>query len=251
MKFVYVDESGSRDQTDVFVMCGLMIDASRLRKKTEDCEQLLNPILERHSSGNAREFKTSKFIRGKGGWKGVRLAERREFLKTACRLAVSKGDKIVGLALSISSVDEAINKFNPPLSRLHLWQVAAMFIASLVQKEMQKSGRNKGHTVFIMDNNHREMPSFSDELHARNEWFDGLYEQKNSKSRGPDWKPRTRDDRFDQIINTAFGINSEHATLIQVADIICYVYRRYLELTCIGERERWNGERQFYQDLFD
>jgi hypothetical protein len=27
MKFIYIDESGSRDQGDVFVMCGLMVDA--------------------------------------------------------------------------------------------------------------------------------------------------------------------------------------------------------------------------------
>ena len=35
MKFIYVDESGAAGDSDVFVMCGLMVDAYKLRKKTE------------------------------------------------------------------------------------------------------------------------------------------------------------------------------------------------------------------------
>ena len=36
MKFIYVDESGGRDQGDIFTMCGLMVDAYKLRNNTED-----------------------------------------------------------------------------------------------------------------------------------------------------------------------------------------------------------------------
>lgn len=182
------------------------------------------------------------------------MAERREFLEKVCKLAVSKGDKIVGLALSVSSVEKALGEFNPPISRSRspYWQVAAMFIASLVQKRMQTQKHNKGHTVFIVDNNHAEVPKFSKALYERSEWFDGLYEKRAPKKKGgrSDWEPGTPDDRFNQIINTAFGIDSEHATLIQVADVICYVYRRYLELTSSDEEEVWDGERQFYEDRF-
>ena len=37
MKFIYMDESGGRgrDRSDVFVMCGIMVDAYKLRKNTE------------------------------------------------------------------------------------------------------------------------------------------------------------------------------------------------------------------------
>ncbi len=91
------------------------------------------------------------------------------------------------------------------------------------------------------------MPSFSKELYTKNDWFDGLYEVKKTDSR-PGWEPRNHKDRFDQIINTAFSIKSDHATLIQVADVICYVYRRHLELTSLPET--WHGEKVFYRELF-
>jgi hypothetical protein len=36
MKFIYVDETGSKDEGDLFVMAGVLIDAYRLRKHTTD-----------------------------------------------------------------------------------------------------------------------------------------------------------------------------------------------------------------------
>ena len=33
MKFIYVDESGPDKDSDIFTMCGVMVDAFRLRKK--------------------------------------------------------------------------------------------------------------------------------------------------------------------------------------------------------------------------
>lgn len=247
MKFVYVDESGTKNQDSVFVMCGLMVDARRLRKTTEEFEQLLTPILERFST-RFNEFKTSKFIQGKGVWKTITQIKRQQFLKEICELVIHKGVKVVGLALSFSALKKALSEDTPPLSKPSPWQISAMFLASLVQKKMQGEKNNKGHTVFIMDDNSREMQPFSNELYARNKWFDDLYEKRgNGRNKG--WKCRNPKDRFNQIINTAFAIKSEHATLIQVADAVCYIYRRHLELT--STQEAWNGEKEFYQELFE
>ena len=79
MKFIYIDESGSRDQGDVFVMCGLMVDAYKLRKKTEDFDRQLEALFAKHP-GNRADFKTSRFINGKGGWREIVPVERKEFL---------------------------------------------------------------------------------------------------------------------------------------------------------------------------
>ena len=243
MKFVYVDESGGKGQGDVFVMFGLMLDAHSLRKRTEEFEELLDPVFKKHP-GKKTDFKTIKFINGKGGWSKIGEDERKEFLRDVCNLAVSKGGKIVGLALSFSALDNNKIELLPKLSH---WQISAMFIASLIQKKMQGKEKGKGLTVFIMDDNKVEMPSFSDKLHAKSEWFDGLYEvRQTGKKQG--WKPRSQKDRFNQIINAAFAIKSDHATLIQVADVICYVYRRHLELT--STQEACNDEKKFYSDLF-
>ena len=59
--------------------------------------------------------------------------------------------------------------------------------------------------------------------------------------------PRTKADRFDQIVNTVFAIKSDHSSLVQVADAISYVYRRRLELATATEE--WAGEKQYYAGL--
>ena len=45
MKFVYVDETGDKGQTDVLVMTGLLIDAYLLRKHTASFDRMLTTFL--------------------------------------------------------------------------------------------------------------------------------------------------------------------------------------------------------------
>ena len=65
--------------------------------------------------------------------------------------------------------------------------------------------------------------------------FDGLYQLRGKKRGKTVWLERTKKDRFDHIINTAFAIKSDHSSMVQVADAISYVYRRHLELAAIAE----------------
>ena len=74
------------------------------------------------------------------------------------------------------------------------------------------------------------MPKLSDELYQGDAWFDGLYQAQGKKRGKTVWLERTKKDRFDHIINTAFAIKSDHSSMVQVADAISYVYRRHLEL---------------------
>jgi hypothetical protein len=99
------------------------------------------------------------------------------------------------------------------------WLGAAMFIAALVQKKMQRIAKNKGHTVFICDDNKREMANLSDALYNADPWFDPIYLQTSKKKKIA---------RFNQIINSAFAIKSQHSSLVQVADAVSYAYRRHL-----------------------
>lgn len=105
----------------------------------------------------------------------------------------------------------------------------------------------EGLTIFIMDDNKAEMPRLTESLHRPSDWYDGLYQLQGKKKGQTLWAPRTDSDRFDQIINTAFAIKSDHSSLIQVADAISYVYRRHLEL--LAGQEAWLGERQYYAGL--
>lgn len=248
MKFIYVDESGARDQGDVFVMSGLMVDAYKLRKKTADFDAKLEAIFAQHP-GTRGDLKTKRFINGSGAWKQVPAQERKDFLREICELAVATGGKVYGVALSYDRFDAALAAgYDHPFGNSY-WIASAMFVSSLVQKKMQGVANAKGLTVFIMDDNKQEMANFSDGLYKCSEWYDGLY-QCRSKMRGKSvWLDRKPKDRFDQIINTAFAIKSDHSSLVQVADALSWVYRRHLELK--SQAEAFAGEQDYYQGLVD
>ena len=248
MKFIYIDESGSRDQGDVFVTCGLMVDAYKLRRKTAEFDARLEAILARHP-GVRPELKTKRFINGHRGWRHVDAQERKDFLTDVCRLAASNGGKVYGIALSYVALDAATEANHGHPFGDSYWLAGALFTGCLVQKKMQMVRNSKGLTVVIMDDNKAEMPAFSDSLYEADPWFDGLYQQQRQWRGRLRWEPRTAKDRFDQIINTAFAIKSNHSSLVQVADAISYAYRRHLELT--DEEEAWPGEQAYYRSLVD
>ncbi len=247
MKFAYIDESGSTDEGDVFVMSGLLVDAYRLRAQTKTFDDILGEFLRKHPSA-PKELKTKKFIMGKNRWSKVPHDERKEFLKEMCELAAQVAD-IYGFAMSFSAFRESCCVAEYELPIKHYWPLSGMFLCSLIQKNAKKMDKNKGLTVLIFDDNKRHMPEVSDQLYQTDSWFDALYKT-SKKIRGKQqWKEIKSSERFDHIINTAFAIKSEHSSLIQVADAICYVYRRWLEL--FSEKEQYVGEKDFYQSLVE
>lgn len=246
MKFIYVDESGGRDQGDVFVMCGLMVDAYKLRKKTEDFDKMLAAMFARHP-GTRNDLKTSRFINGGGGWRQVPADERKQFLTDLCNLAVDNGGKIFGIGLSFAAFDAAIAAGHGHPFGNNYWLAGATFTSCLVQKKMQGVKNSKGLTVVIMDDNEAGMPGLSEAIHKADPWFDGLYQVQGRRKKKTVWVERTEGDRFDHIVDTAFAVKSDHSSLVQVADAICYVYRRHIEL--LTTREAWAGEKAYYAAL--
>jgi len=111
---------------------------------------------------------------------------------------------------------------------------------------MQAVKGKKGLTVFVMDDNQHKMPTLTDGLYQSDPWYDGLYEIRGRIRGKTAWKARKDTNRFDQIINTAFAIKSEHSTFVQVSDVISYVYRRHYEL--MREDEAYEGEQTLYAE---
>lgn len=246
MKFIYVDESGGRDQGDVFAMCGQMVDAYKLRKKTADFDEKLEVIFENHP-GTRGDLKTKRFINGQGAWNQIPAQERKDFLREVCQLAVANGGKIYGVALSFERFDAALaGNHGHPFGNSY-WIAGAMLVSCLIQKKMQGVANAKGLTVFIMDDNKQEMATLSDGLYKCPDWYDGLYKCRTTKRGKSVWVNRKPKDRFDQIINTAFAIKSDHSSLVQVADAISWIYRRHLELKNVDEA--YDGERAYYHEL--
>ncbi len=247
MKFAYVDESGDQGQGDVFVMVGVLIDAYRLRKHTGKFDDMISSFLATHPN-SPKELKTKAFINGADGWSKVDPTARKSFLTEVCGLAADCA-KIFGVAFSFEKFGKAINAgHNQPFGKSY-WPGAAMFMAALVQQKMQRGKKNKGLTVLICDDNKREMQNLSDALYMADAWFDPIYQTCRRKNGERAWKEIPDDERFDQIVDTAFAIKSQHSCLIQVADAVAYVYRRHLELTSV--KEEWEGEKDYYAGIIN
>jgi hypothetical protein len=105
MKFAYIDESGSTDEGDVFVMGGLLIDAYRLRKHTSRFDQQLAAFLAKHP-GAPTELKTKAFINGRGGWNTISAEDRKLFLTEVCVLA-TEVSSIYGFGMSFERLNAA------------------------------------------------------------------------------------------------------------------------------------------------
>ena len=105
MKFVYVDETGDKGQSDVFVMTGLLIDAYRLRKHTASFDGTITAFLARHPN-SPKELKTKAFINGDMGWNKVDPAERKKFLEEVCDLAAECA-KVFAVAFSFEKFEKA------------------------------------------------------------------------------------------------------------------------------------------------
>lgn len=246
MKFAYLDESGDQSQSDVFVMAAIMIDGVKLRKYTVEFDAKLADFLAKHPKAPS-ELKTKAAIQGNDKWSQVDPDDRKNFIAELIDLATSCS-RIFAFALSFGEFDKAVKSAasDYPIGKSY-WLASAMFVSALIQKKNQKEKKNKGLTVLVCDDNKKEMPKLSAALHEANPWFDPLYQGVKTKKGKQEFVARTEADRFDQIVNTGFAIQSEHASLVQVADAVSYVYRRHLELK--SEAEGWEGEKEYFAGL--
>ncbi|QDP20021.1 DUF3800 domain-containing protein [Sphingomonas xanthus] len=244
MKFAYVDESGDQAQSDIFVMVGFLVDAYRLRRITADFDELLRGFLAQHPN-HPVELKTKAVINGNGGWSNVDAQDRKNFLTSVCNLAAQDGKLFVS-AISFQRFNANLPEGPHPTLRSY-WHAAGMYVAGLIQKKHQDDPANKGLTVLVMDDNKMEMANLSDAIYAPFPWFDCLYQRRRLKKRKVTWVPRTADNRYDHIVNTAFAIKSTHSSLVQVSDALSYVFRRHLELQT--QNEAYQGEAAYYLSL--
>jgi Protein of unknown function (DUF3800) len=245
MKFAYIDESGERDQGDVFTMAGILVDATKLRKWTAEFDTNLLEFKRQHPA-IPDDFKTKAFINGRGGWRQIDAEDRKQFLRDICAWVVQCG-QVYAYGMSFQAFENAVAaSADLPENQNSYWVACSLFTTCMIQKKNQKQPNNKGLTVLIFDDNKVHMPKLLDGIYKPDGWFDGIYAQKRIVRGKSVWgvKPANR---FDHIINSAFAIKSEHSPLVQVADILSYIYRRHLELFNVAEA--YVGEQVYYQEL--
>lgn len=214
MKFCYVDESGYGDEP-ILVFAGVTVDHTRMHLIKDTWSDTLK-ILERRTGQNIREFHAAKFHGGKGLWKNIPGGDRAEIVSDLLALIAERKHSVV-----VTSVVK--ERFRPDADERHAslgttWCAGAFHMLLALQRLHQKQKKNKGHTVFVFDHEVIEQAGITDLVRNPPGWSDGYYDRSK------------RQDRLDQIIDVPHFANSEHVLLVQLADLIAYLVRRYAEL---------------------
>jgi len=233
MKVCYVDESGTA-QDPVLVMVGVVADAARLHKTSRELSRVIEQIKSVFPE-DLKELKGSRILYGKGGWRNVDAEERKKiFADLSTWLAERKHDIVLSAIenAKLSAASKAANGA-PPAVAGNAWVAAGLNIALQLQAKHQGEANNKGNTFFFIDDNSQHFPALCDALWSPPVWLHGYYPR--AKNQEP----------LDQIIDTAFAVRSHHCALVQVADLLAFVFRRYFELANSLSAPEWPEEAAF------
>ena len=229
MKVCYVDESGNTAQDPCLVMVGIMVDSLRSHRTQQEFDEVFD-IVQGLFQENLRELKGSKMILGRGRWRKVDPDIRKRIAGYFFDWIARSKHRLIVTVIDRTRLEE-IRRDGDPAERGDGWLVAGLHVALQIQKANQKTGKNKGHTFLIFDDNKHKPDTLSDLLWKPPAWTDNYYGRERKQ------------DPLDQIIDTTFSIKSHHARLIQVADLFAFILRRYAEIEDYGAKVEWPGER--------
>jgi hypothetical protein len=233
MKVCYVDESGTA-QDPVLVMVGVVADAARLHKTSRELAKFFEQIKSVFPE-DLKELKGSRILYGKGGWRNVDPEKRKKiFADLSTWLGERKHDVVLS-AIDNAKLTAANKTGNNVAAAVtgNAWVAAGLNIALQLQAKHQGEPSNKGNTFLFIDDNSQHFPALCDVLWSPTAWLDGYY-------------PRAKkQEHLDQIIDTAFAVRSHHCALVQIADLLAFVFRRYFELANSLNKPEWPEEATF------
>lgn len=154
MKFCYVDESGM-GQERVIVMVGVVVDAQRMHKTKDDWDDLLARLSDRLKR-KVSEFHTRVFYNGNSPWRDLPGQERSAIIDAIIDWVVERKHKIVCAAVDKAKFEAGKEKLAESKALDSPWLATAVSLVSKIQREHQREEKNKGHTVFIFDEEARE-----------------------------------------------------------------------------------------------
>ena len=122
-----------------------------------------------------------------------------------------------------------------------------MYICSLVQNKMQYLEGDRGRTFVNFDYN-KMIEYVNDEINSGANIYDDICLAVDANGNSTSSVFSHSNDPFGLIADkTVYEVDSENSSLVQMADTICYVYRRYLEIKSTKE----SNEKRYYRSLFD
>lgn len=219
MKLCYCDESGTGNEP-IAVMVGLIADSHRMHVTKRDWQYLL-VALSRLVGKEIKELHTRDFYAGSGPWYGLKGPERAAIIARVFDWLSARKHQLVYTCVEKSRFFESQKAGQIPKDVQTIWRFMGLHLLLAVQKVHQRQERNKGHTVFVFDNEERERMRFTDLVAIAPAWTDSFYSKGKKQS------------RLDQIIDVPYFGDSEEVHLLQVADFVAYFLRRHAEV-CAG-----------------
>lgn len=230
MKFCYIDESGIGDEPYA-IMSGIILDANRMHVTKSEWEELLS-ILSDIVGRDVREIHTRDFYPGNSPRRGLAGDVRARIITAIFGWLQLRKHKVVFTGVDKATFARGFNSERFALEIGSLWRFMALHLCLAIQKHHQSLRRNKGHTVIVFDNEEREAGEFIELVRMPPEWTDTYYSRSS------------RQERFDQIIDVPYFGDSRHVGLIQLADVVSFFLRRYLEIESNQIPPRYEGEEE-------
>lgn len=226
MYLCYVDETGLEGECPVVVTVGVLVEGTqRLVKTNREWAARLGPLLT-ETGAKMTELKSSRFYRGLGRWGAIPGDERAARIEELLDWFVERKHQI-----ALAAVEKTAMADSAPLGVVRSAELlAALHIPLQVQRAHQGKGNNKGVTLFVMDKSKIE-GKLADLLSDPPSWSDNYYAR------------RRRAEPFDQLVHTPFFVQSDRLELVQLADLIAFVYRRYVEVQRDGDSYPGESER--------
>jgi len=228
MHFCYVDESGTGNSRYP-TMAGVILNANRMHKTKKHWEVALNDFVTKQGK-KMIEFKAKEFYRGKGVWRGTSVNDRLQMIAVILNWLSKRHHTIVFSGVDKNRFEEVKTKCDKTKEIGSLWRVMAAHLALSIQKANKSRGNIKGHTVLVFDNAFTEMDKFNDLILNSPDWFDTYY-KKNAK-----------DVKLNQIVDVPYYADSKKVPLLQIADLISFIIRRYVEIKQGEKAEDWEEE---------
>lgn len=237
MKFCYIDESGVGDEPFA-AMVGIIVDAQRMHLTKQHWNELLE-ALSNIIGRNVTELHTRDFYAGNSPWRDIDGPQRAQIITAIFQWLRDRRHHIVYTAVNKEKFSQEFSNEASANDVNSLWKFMALHITLAIQKRFQTFSRNKGNTVLIFDNEVREAPDFTQLLKTPPDWTDTFYNRGANQA------------QLDQIVDVPYFVDSRDVGLIQVADLISYFLRRYIEVREGVIPARYSDEEERLQGWMD
>lgn len=216
MNLCYCDESGTGNEP-IAVMVGIVVDIQRMHITKQHWTNLLE-LLSRIAGGEVSELHTRNFYNGNGIWRDMEGPQRANFITAIFDWIALRKHDIVYAAVNKASYHRNLANKEVPDELNTIWRFMGFHLVLAMQKYCQREKKNKGHSIFVFDNEERERMRFTDIIMHPPAWSGEYYGRKDS------------DEALDQVVDVPYFGDSKEVALIQVADVISFFLRRYAEI---------------------